>query len=113
MNPQEPQEEQHPLQPIDPPYVEPVVAESPKKSKKRLALILIIGPTVLFVAAIIISALSNLFFSAQISESELFGQVPIGKTILNIFSFLFGAIAILTWLPGLIIGIILLTKQSK
>lgn len=113
MNPQEPQKQQHPPQPIDPPYVQPLVAESPKKSKKRLALILIIGPTALFIVAIILGVLSNLLFNAQMSEGDLFGQTPVGKTIFNLFTFIFSGIAVLAWLPGLIIGIILLVKQSK
>jgi hypothetical protein len=112
MNPQEPQQ-QSTQPPNEPQYAKTVVAEPLKKNHKKMALTLIIGPTALFIAAIVISALSNLLFSAQINEGELFGQVPVGKTILNIITFLFGAVAVLTWLPGLIIGIVLLAKQSK
>jgi Na+/proline symporter len=112
MNPQEPQEP-NAQQPLEPSYVQPLVAESPQKSKKRLALILIIGPTSLFILAIVVSIVSNLLFNTQMSEGELFNQVPVGKTVFNIIIFLLSAVAFLTWLPGLIIGIILLAKQSK
>ena len=112
MNPQEPQQQNY-QPPTGPQYVSPTTPVAPKKSRKKLALLLIIGPTALLILAIIITAFSNLLFNTQVNEGELFEQVPVGKTILNIFTFLFGAVAILTWLPGLIIGIILLAKQSK
>jgi Na+/proline symporter len=112
MNPQESQEEQHPPQPIDPPYVQSMAPESRKKTKKRLALILIIAPTVFFVLAILIGTLSNLLFDVPIGDDGT-AQVSISQTILNIITYVLFLITFITWLPGLIIGIILLTKQSK
>jgi hypothetical protein len=124
MNPQEPQQQnyQPPTEPVQQNYqqppapqtIQPVVVGPPKKSHKKLALLLLIAPTTLFIFAILLMALSNLFFSVQMSETgDLFGQTPVGKTILNILIFLFSAIAFISWLPGLVIGIVLLVKQSK
>lgn len=113
MNPQEPQQ-QNPQAPVEPQYTQPVVAEAPRKNHKKLALWLMIGPSALFVVTIVLYALSNFIFSAsQPVDGELYGDTPILKTILNILFFLSGIVTIITWLPGLIIGIILLAKQSK
>lgn len=92
----------------------PQVVEAPGKSHKKLALWLIIGPSALFVVAIGLSLLSALFFNnAQPTDGEMFAPVSPVQTIFNLFFFLSMLVSIVTWLPGLIIGIVLLAKQSK
>lgn len=126
MNPQAPEQQnyQPPATPPVPPATSqppvvpqaptPTIVEAPKKSHKKLALLLIIGPTALFILAMVLYAISNFAFSSsQPTDGDLYGDVSPIKTILNIFLFLSSAVSILTWLPGLIIGIVLLAKQSK
>jgi hypothetical protein len=121
MNPQEPEQQnnqpsvdpQPPVTPITPQLQQPVVTEAPRKSHKKLALWLIIGPTALFILAIVLSILSGLIFNGSSSDGGLFGDTSPLRTIINLFFFLSMLISIITWLPGLIIGIVLLAKQSK
>lgn len=121
MNPQEPQQQnyqppvapQPPVTPIAPQPPQPAVAEPPQKSHKKLALWLIIGPSALFILAILLSILSGFIFNGSASDGDLFGDTSPLKSIVNIFFFLSMLISIITWLPGLIIGIVLLAKQSK
>jgi len=125
MNPQEPQQQnyQPPTEPQQqnqqPPadsQLTPAAApqiQAPK-SHKKLALWLIIGPSALFILTIVLFALSNFLFSAsQPADGELFGETSPVKTIFNIVFFLGMAVSFITWLPGLVIGIVLLAKQPK
>ncbi len=53
--------------------------------------------------------------AAQVASDSLFaeaGPSPL-HTIGNVLLFLVGAIAVMTWLPGIIIGIILLSTRQK
>lgn len=119
MNPQGPEQQNYqpptvPQAPIAPQPPVPSVVEAPRKSHKKLALWLIIGPSALFIVAIGLSILSGfLFNNSQPTDSELFTPASPVQTILNIVIFLSMAVSIITWLPGLIIGIVLLAKQSK
>lgn len=109
MNPeQQPNEPEHtplvqapPENPMPPAPGE--LPSAPKKSHKTLGLILLIGPSALFILAILVSALSNLVASSGVDNPLV--------TAMNVFAFLGGAITVLTWLPGIIIGIILLAKK--
>ncbi len=78
-----------------------------------------VGPAALFVIAIILYAATNFFISIGASGSpasnDLFGDSseasPL-RAISNIILYLFSAISILTFLPGMIVGIILLVKRA-
>jgi small-conductance mechanosensitive channel len=102
------------------PAYQPPVASSPtaqpatKNTRKIVALWLLIGPTALIVGSIILYAVANLIMSsiAPATGEELGGQSVV-RTIVNILLFLVGAVSVLTWLPGIIVGIILLTTQKK
>jgi hypothetical protein len=112
MNPQEPQQHDRPSTASQ---LAPIAPESHQKTRKRLALILIIGPTALFALAFIGAIVAKLVAGSAepASSTDLFPQQSPLETIVNILFFLAGAIGILTWLPGLVIGIILLVKRSK
>lgn len=91
---------------------QPAITKAPKNHKK-LALFLLIGPTAFFVLAIIAYAVLNFITSAEQSNSAtgLFSEQSPLKTSANVLLFLVGALTVLTWLPGIIIGIILLSKK--
>ena len=106
MNPEQPIDpQQQPAQPQPPvtPPASPIVAP---KSRKGLALTLMIMPSALIIASLALAALLRPLFT---DSSE-------GITLLaltNIISFLAGAIGVLTCVPGMVIGIIILVKQKK
>ena len=81
--------------------------QAPKKSHKTLALFLLLGPTALIVVSFILYAVVNFAFSNTVLPGA---ESPV-QTILNVFLFLAGTVSVLTWLPGIIIGIILLAKK--
>jgi hypothetical protein len=87
---------------------------SQKKSHKKLALTLLIGPTVLLIFAFILFAILNSINSAAhpaANSGELFGESNPVVTIINVLLFLLGTVGVLSWLPGIIIGAILLSKK--
>lgn len=104
------------LPPQLPEYTPPVAPGEPAKPKShtKLALVLLIGPTALFIAAIICYAVMNFIIGSTESSTstELFTEPNPVKTVLNVLLFLAGAISVLTWLPGIIIGIVLLAKKK-
>lgn len=108
--------EQQPEVPAYQPPVESSPAAQPaaKNTRKIVALWLLIGPTALIVGSIILYAVANLIMSSitPAAGEELGGQSVV-QTIVNILLFLVGAVSVLTWLPGIIVGIILLTTQKK
>lgn len=87
--------------------------QTPKKSHKVLGLILLLGPTAFIILSILLYAVINFIFSstAQPSADSLYSNSSPVQAILNIFLFLAGAVGTLLWLPGIIIGIILLAKK--
>lgn len=107
-------------QPEVPAYQSPIEQTPPvapvNNKRKILALWLLIGPTALIVGSIILYAIANFILASTTpapAEGEMFGsQSPI-QSIVNIILFAIGGISVMTWLPGIIIGIILLTTQKK
>jgi len=101
-----------PTQPAAPTPTTEVV----KSNRKRTiaALWLMIGPTALIVISIIAYAVVNFLTLQAAPETDaMFGEQPVGMTIMNIILFLVGAISVITWLPGLIIGIVLLATKKR
>src|SRR5687768_3289263 len=87
--------------------------QASKKSHKVLGLLLLLGPTAFIILSILLYAILNFIFSntAQPSSDSLYpDQSPI-QSILNILLFLAGLVGMLAWLPGIIVGIILLAKK--
>lgn len=75
-------------------------------------LVCLIVPSVLFIIALLLAAISNLAFSNAVpAGDDLFLTSP-AQTAMNILVFALGAMSILTWLPGIIVGIILLVKRQ-
>jgi fumarate reductase subunit C len=69
-------------------------------------------PTALFILSLVFGLIAAQIGSGDTQNGELFGEVSPVKQILNILSFSFAGIGLLTWLPCLIVGIILLAKKK-
>ena len=83
--------------------------------RTKAALWLMIAPTALFVVTFILYAIANFITTATAPEPEagqLFSNDGGGVIIVNVLLFLAGVVSFLTWLPGLIIGIVLLATKK-
>ena len=118
MNPNEPQ-----FTPAQPTYTEPIapqqsVAESQAPvthARKRTlvwGLILLIAPTVLIATSYVLYAIASSMTPTP-SPDSLFGTPPLAARILNATGLAISAIGVIAWLPGLVIGIVLLSKRKK
>lgn len=90
-------------------------AHTMNKKRKTLALWLLIGPTALVVASIILYAIINFITAATIPDhgtGAMFGTRSTLGTITNIALFLVSIVTFITWLPGIIIGIVLLANPK-
>lgn len=123
---------------MDPNLPQPVQTSRKKiPGRTKVALLLLIGPTMLLAFAILLFAITN-FIAGNAAESvpascdtsqlsiadgtgtargecdvDLFGKQPVAVSTLNALIFLLGSVGALTWLPGLIIGLVLLTTKPK
>ena len=89
---------------------------TPRKNNtlKIWAIVLLVGPTALWVLAFAFFAIGNYAFgSLDMQSSGEFRNTGPVQVFFNVTGFLMGALAFLTWLPGLIIGIILLATGKK
>ncbi|MFY9228450.1 MAG: hypothetical protein WAO28_03975 [Candidatus Microsaccharimonas sp.] len=80
------------------------------------ALWLLIAPTALIVLTFILYAIVNLIASTATpppTEGQLFTETPAGMVIINVILFIVGTLATVAWLPGLIVGIVLLASPKK
>jgi fumarate reductase subunit C len=101
--------QQQPDQPQNP-VASPL--QTPVKSHKKLAISLLVVPTALFVLSLVLGLIAAQIGDTSAQDGELFAQVSPLKQILNILTFACAGIGFLTWLPGLIVGIILLAKKK-
>ena len=89
-------------------------------ARTKAALWLLIGPTGLLIVSFIGFAIINVILGEAIPDQDpsqnpnLFASTtpPLISTILNVVLFICGAVSVLTWLPGLIIGIVLLATAK-
>ena len=79
-----------------------------KSNKKKLTwgLVCLVGPTLLLILTILLYAAANFITSASSGGSG--GS----NTIANVLLYLVGAATALTWLPGVIVGIVLLATRK-
>ena len=83
--------------------------------RTKAALWLMIAPTGLFIVTFILYAITNFIATATAPEPEagqLFSNGGGGVVIVNVLLFLTGVVSFITWLPGLIIGIVLLATKK-
>jgi hypothetical protein len=88
-----------------------------KKMAKRtkVALWLLIAPTAIIIVDLLLYSLMNWVFSTPASSpgSELFAAQTAGSVFTNSLLYILGVIGILAWLPGVIIGIVLLATPKN
>lgn len=99
-----------------PPIEQPAAVPTPVSNRRRvvLALWLMIGPTALIICSILLYAIVNFAFGAADSNStEPFGHQNALQSVINIFMFIVGAVAVVAWLPGLVTGIVLLATKKR
>jgi len=84
------------------------------KLKLIWGLISLIGPTALIIASLLLYAIFNYFYGMTAGSSdELFGAAPSPfMTLINILLYIVGMISVITWLPGIVIGIVLLATRK-
>lgn len=84
----------------------PATQDVARSNKNKLVwgLICLIGPSALLILSILLYAIFNSMLG-DISSGDM------SHKIMNIFLYLVGVISVMTWLPGLIIGIILLATR--
>lgn len=85
-------------------------------ARTKTALWLLISPTALFVVAFFLFALINLVFNPTFwpaPDTEPFAPTPVGMSILNVILFFVGSVSAIAWLPGIIIGAVLLATAPK
>ena len=107
-----------PTQPATP----EVTQATPKKPINRtaVALLLLLGPTALFILTFVCFSLINLFFGQGIPDQDAALNpnpespliAPNMLSVLNTLLFTGSVIAVLAWLPGIVIGIILLATKK-
>jgi|APMI01.1.fsa_nt_gi hypothetical protein len=108
------------MQPTQPSYIpEPPVsntqphalnhAQHTNKLKLIWGLVCLIAPTGIILLSIVIYAVVN-FVSASSGSGY---EASSGRTFINIIMFGLNAIAFITWLPGIIVGIILLATRKQ
>lgn len=88
----------------------PINPTDPKRTNKLKlvwGLICLIGPSALFIASLLLYAGVNLLLGSAGS-----GQSTV-SVIVNVSLYIVGLLAVLTWLPGIVIGIILLATRKK
>lgn len=104
--------------------------------RTKLALLLVLGPTLLIFGSILVLITSNalgkttpealpascntttsesttLFAPSENCQNELFGEVSPTQTVVNSILFVVCGLSILAWLPCLIIGIILFVRRPR
>lgn len=89
------------------------------KLKTTWGIICLIAPTALIIVSVLVYAILNFIAGSQettpIASDSLFADTrpsPL-HTISNVLLFLVGAVSVMTWLPGIIVGIILLATRQK
>lgn len=116
-----------------------IITPAPDPVKKvsgrtKAALWLMIGPTALLIGVFILYAIVNwVVVGIDTSSSDpsvrcpssvsggitsctpesQFNETPLIVTLMNVALFIVGSVFVLTWLPGLIIGIVLLATKPK
>jgi len=86
--------------------------EKPRVSHKKLGLWLIITPSALIFLGILVFLIIIFMPENAASRSDLFGAISPVKQVLNIVGFICTGLGFITWLPAMIIGIILLTRKK-
>lgn len=100
-------------QPLPPQLTPEQEAQRKLTNKRKLiwGLVLLIGPSLLIPVSIVAYAIVN-FAIGGVDTGSMQDGPSVGRTIANIVLYLVGAVAVLTWLPGIIVGIVLLATRK-
>lgn len=94
--------------------MQPQYPQTPNKGHRKLiAILLLTVPTVLILLAFALTLLTSMAVTPTPTNSDLFGDQNTAQAGSNVVSFIFMMIGFITWLPGLIAGIILLATKKK
>jgi hypothetical protein len=83
--------------------------------RRNIAIFALVAPSALFMLSLFTLAIINLIFNPTFwmkGDTEPVYSTPFGITILNIFFLITGTIGFMSLLPGVITGILLLTRQK-
>lgn len=97
-------------------YTPEQIEQIRRSNKKKLmwGLVCLIGPTALITVSIVIYAIVGFVASTSTSTTNSLSNEPsVAHVIMNLLMFIVGGIAILTWLPGIVVGIILLANRKQ
>jgi hypothetical protein len=87
------------------------------KLKLRWGLVCLIGPTALGILALLLYAIINFIIgttSHNVTDSvSTVSVTPIGQLVVNIILFMIGLLSVFTFLPGIIVGIVLLATRKS
>ncbi len=94
---------------MDSPQIQQSNADIMKSNKRKLVwgIVCLVGPTALLVASILLYAIMNFIFGSDGTT-----EPNVLKTIINVVLFFIGAFVVATWLPGIIVGIILIATRK-
>jgi hypothetical protein len=99
--------------PLQPTPAQSATVEVPRKRHKKLALTFLIAPTALLVIGIICLFIAAYIPNSAPTESNLFGATSLPVKVLTICGFIGTGLGFVTWLPGIVIGIVLLAIRKK
>ena len=122
---------------MDPKKVPPFTKKKVAR-RTKVALWLVLGPTILIAMTVIAFGITNLAFNsvpdsapAACTETtdtsslfggastnteckeQLFGDQSAANVVINVILFSIGALGVATWLPGMIVGVVLLVSKPK
>lgn len=87
-----------------------------KKPRLKLAIAALIMPSVFFVFSLVMLVIFNLIFNPtfwMVGDTEPVNPTPLIITILNIFFLIVGAVGLISLLPGIVVGTLLLIRSRK
>jgi hypothetical protein len=98
--------------------MEPNVQLAPHKVPGRTvaALWVLIAPTALIILTFTLYIVINLVFNPTMqlpADGEALAPTPMFITIINILLYAVGSISVVVWLPGLIVGMVLLSTRKR
>lgn len=88
---------------------------SSAKSRLKLAILALIVPGILFTFSLLMLVVINLIFNPTFwmtGDTEPVNPTPFGITVLNMLFLITGAVGLISLLPGIVAGILLLTRSK-
>lgn len=93
----------------------PTPASPHSKARTTWAIVLLAGPSALWIVVFILNIINNYVWATtmtDLSTSSLYLEENMVHLTITVLAWILGVIAFLSWLPGLIIGIVLLATKK-